>query len=207
VSVARLLAQALEPTAEGSGDAMVDRILDAALHLVAASGVRHLTMDDVAERAGVGRMTVYRRFGTRQALLDALTLRESRRCLAEIAAAFRPEDPLPERVADVFLAVMRVIRQNPLLARLARVEPEALLDELTRNDSEAFALVRGFLEAQVIAAQWGGEQPPGDPAVVAELALRLGASFVLMPDSLLTQGGEAATRQAIVALLAPLSRS
>ena len=35
--------------------------------LAAASGIRNLTMDDVADRAGVGRMTVYRRFGDKRA--------------------------------------------------------------------------------------------------------------------------------------------
>ena len=42
--------------------------------LAAASGLRNLTMDDVARRAQVGRMTVYRRFGARSALIDALRL-------------------------------------------------------------------------------------------------------------------------------------
>ena len=52
-----------------------ERILDAALALAAASGLRHLTMDDIAARAKVGRMTVYRRFGDKQRLLEALGAR------------------------------------------------------------------------------------------------------------------------------------
>jgi len=111
-------------------DAVSRRILDAALELAAASGLRYLTMDDVATRAGVGRMTVYRRFGNRAALVDALAVRECRRCLDTIAASLEPEAPVDERLAKLFTATLEVIREHPLLERLARVEPEALLREL-----------------------------------------------------------------------------
>jgi len=46
---AALLERAL--TSEVPADS--DHILDAALALAAASGLRHLTMDDIARRAGV----------------------------------------------------------------------------------------------------------------------------------------------------------
>lgn len=205
MDTATLLLRGLAPTADAPADELAERVLDAALELVAAAGVRHLTMDDVAARAKVGRMTVYRRFGTRQALLDALAAREAGRCLARVAGSFDAADPLPDRAADVFVAVLQVIREHPLLARLARVEPEALLTELTRNDSEAFALVREFLVAQVRLAQAAGELVEADPAALAELALRLGASFVLLPDGVFTDRDDAAARELMRTVLAPLS--
>src|ERR1700740_920182 len=84
---ARILALALDRGVRTHDDATEERIRDAALALGAASGLRNLTMDDVAARAGVGRMTVYRRFGGRAELIDALSVRECRRCLAIIRAA------------------------------------------------------------------------------------------------------------------------
>ena len=202
-ATARLLQQAFEPAADlPDTDPMGERILDAALHLVAAAGVRNLTMDDVAARAGVGRMTVYRRFGNRQTLIDALALREARRCLAEIAGSIHPTDPLDERVASVFLTTLRVIGAHPLLQRLARVEPEALLRELTRNDSEVFGLVRDFLVAQIRAAQTRGELRAGDPEPLAELIIRLAASFVLIPGGVFATRTEAAIRATLHTLVA-----
>jgi AcrR family transcriptional regulator len=201
---ARVLALAFDPAVPTADDQLAQRILDAALALAAASGLRHLTMDDVARRAGVGRMTVYRRFGSREALLDALAVREARRCLATIAQALDRAAPIDDRLAELFVATLGVIREHPLLARLARVEPEALLLELTRDDSAVFKLVLEFLVAEIAAAQAGGELPKGDPEPLAELALRLGASFVLMPTSVLPLGDEEATRTAVRALLQPL---
>ena len=71
-----LLARALDPAVEPPADETSERILDAALALSAASGVQHLTMDAVARRARVGRMTVYRRFGDKERLVEALAARE-----------------------------------------------------------------------------------------------------------------------------------
>ena len=203
----RLLELALDPAAETPGDAMSERVLDAALTLVAASGARHLTMDDVAARAGVGRMTVYRRFGSRQRLLDALAVRECRRCLGQIAASLDPGKPIEERATELVVATLRVIREHPMLARLARVEPEALLRELNRDSSAVFRLVRDFLVAQIHSAQAAGELPEGDPAALAEIAVRLGASFVLIPDSAIVSDDEQRTREAVRRLLAPVLRA
>jgi TetR/AcrR family transcriptional regulator, repressor for uid operon len=199
----RLLELALDPAAESPDDPTSERVLDAALSLVAASGARNLTMDDVAARAGVGRMTVYRRFGGRQQLLDDLAVRECRRCLAQIAAALDPAQPIEERATELFVATLSVIREHPMLARLARVEPEALLHELNRDSSAVFRLVRGFLVAQIRAAQTAGELPDGDPAALAEIAVRLGASFVLIPDSAIVSDDEQQTRETVRLLLAP----
>ena len=164
-------------------------------------------MDDVATRARVGRMTVYRRFGSRAALVDALAVRECRRCLDTIAAALDPEAPVDERLAKLFTATLEVIREHPLLERLARVEPEALLRELTRDRSEVFGLVHGFLAGLIREGQATGELAAGDADLLAELGIRLGASFVLMPDSRLARGDKQATREAVRAILAPLTLS
>jgi TetR/AcrR family transcriptional regulator, repressor for uid operon len=200
---ARLLALAFDPEVPTAQGASSNRILDAALELAAAAGLRNLTMDDVARRAQLGRMTVYRRFGTRRALIDALAVRESRRCLAAISEAIDPAATAADRLAALFTATVTVIREHPLLARLASFEPEALLLELTRDDSAVFRLVREFLVGLIREGQRAGELIAGDPEVLAELALRLGASFVLIPDSVLPLADEQATREAVRALIAP----
>jgi hypothetical protein len=53
-----------------------DGVLDAARTCVMAVGVRRTTFSDVARRAGVSRMTLYRRFPDLETLLSALMTRE-----------------------------------------------------------------------------------------------------------------------------------
>lgn len=48
------------------------RLLEAAARLVAERGAEHVTMQEVAEVAGVGKGTLFRRFGDRDGLLLAL---------------------------------------------------------------------------------------------------------------------------------------
>lgn len=205
-AASRLLELALEqPHDVREPDPSVDWILDAALALAAASGLRHLTMDDVARRARVGRMTVYRRFGSRAALIDALAIRECRRCLERIAPAIDLQEPAGERLVSLLAATLAVIREHPLLERLARVEPEALLRELGRDDSAVFKLVRGFLRDLIIQGQQEGELVAADPEALAELGIRLGASFVLIPHTVLPLEDEESTRMALRELLCTLT--
>lgn len=161
-----------------------DHILDAALALAAASGLRHLTMEDVARRAGVGRMTVYRRFGTREALLDALAGREARRCLAELDAASPVDAPIETQVTAGFATAIALIREHPLLSRLARIEPDVVLKTLNADDAALLRLCVGYLADRLRAAQRAGVLDGGVRAEeVAELMVRVALSFVLLPSS------------------------
>jgi AcrR family transcriptional regulator len=60
-----------------SKSARRDGLLDAATALIAAGDVDAVTMDAVAERAGVSRPLVYKHFANRGELLEALYARES----------------------------------------------------------------------------------------------------------------------------------
>ena len=67
------------------------KILEAARMLFAERGVEHVSMDDVARAACVGKGTLYRRFGDRASLAFAL-LDENERALQD--ACIRGEAPL-----------------------------------------------------------------------------------------------------------------
>jgi AcrR family transcriptional regulator len=198
------LARALDPgTALPADDAVGERILDAALTLVAASGARHLTMDDVARRAKVGRMTVYRRFGDKPGLLDALSGREVRRCLAAMDGFPRPGQPIAEQIADAFVIGQRLLHEHPLLSRLSRIEPESLLHSLVDDDSAIFGLLRAFVADRLRAAQAGliGDH---DADQTAEVLVRVMVSFALIPGTVLPVDDDARAREAALRLLAPI---
>lgn len=200
-----LLAKALQPGAEAPDDATSERILDAALELSAASGVRNLTMDEVAARAGVGRMTVYRRFGGRDALVEALAVREARRCLADLDATVDPGAPVADQIAQGFLATLRIAREHPLLARLTRHEPETALAALNANDSAVFRMSRAFVAQRLLEAQRSGLiDKEVEAEYAAELLIRVGFSFVLIGESALPLESDRLARQVARELIAPI---
>jgi AcrR family transcriptional regulator len=199
---ASLLELAMDPGVAPPDDATSERILDAALELVAEGGARALTMDAVAARARLGRMTVYRRFGGRDRLEQALGVRETRRGLAEVAAAQAdPELSAPDRIAEGFVAALRVAREHPLFSRISPVDALAAMNA---HGAGTVELARSFIEAQIRDGQARGEMREGDPRIAAELLLRLGVSFLLMPRSVIPLGDEDAARDVARTLIAPI---
>ncbi|HEX7244723.1 MAG TPA: TetR/AcrR family transcriptional regulator [Solirubrobacterales bacterium] len=184
---------------------MSERILDAALELAAASGVQSLTMDAVAQRAGVGRMTVYRRFGGKVAMLTALGAREARRCIAELDSATPPEAPMVEQVAAGFVVGIRLTREHPLIDRLVRCEPETVLAALTQEGGSLFIVIRTYMTERLSEARQAGVIGEDvDVQEAAELLVRLGISFALLPDSLLPLDDERRLREIAERMLVPI---
>jgi AcrR family transcriptional regulator len=138
-------------------------------------------------------MTVYRRFGSRDNLVEALGVRECRRSLQRMAAAVDLEEPVDARLARLFAVTIDLVRTHPLLARLARVEPESFLAVVTRDDSAVLKMIMGFLVQLTAENQATGALIDIDPEILVELGVRLGVSLVLMPDTVLAVNGEQAT--------------
>jgi AcrR family transcriptional regulator len=197
-----LLARALEAGPAAEGDETFEKILDAALIEAEAKGLERITMDAVAARAKVGRMTVYRRFGSKEELTAALAQREATRGLTEIAGAVDLSKPIPEQVADGFVAALAVARRQPLLQRLARFEPEVLLASFNDPGDPLFSMLRDFVAGQITAT--AGERLRADPEEAAEILVRIGLSYLLIPDGIVDVSDEAAARRLAATLIAPI---
>src|SRR5919201_812188 len=90
---------------DAAPDAVAERILDGALEQFQLVGLRRSTIDDVARRARVGRVTVYRRIGQKDELVEAVILRELRRLFAAVDAATATLATVEERTAEGFAVV------------------------------------------------------------------------------------------------------
>jgi AcrR family transcriptional regulator len=100
------------------------RILTAALELFIEGGVGGVSIDATAERAGVTRATVYRRWSTREALLagalaDARTQAEAG--LADWTAA--PLAELADRLVAILPGILAEPRARALIAHLVGSVP------------------------------------------------------------------------------------
>ncbi|MEU5996445.1 TetR family transcriptional regulator [Streptomyces sp. NPDC047197] len=164
-------------------DALTEQILDAAREQFMTFGLRRSTVDDVAKRAKVSRVTVYRRIGNKEALVSACLLREYRRFVGEVDEAVATLPTMEDRIVEGFVVVLRHIREHPLIGGLMRLEPETMLPFLTLESGPAFLAMRGYLTDRLRRAQRAEGKQEGDPTPVAELMVRITVSFLLNPVS------------------------
>lgn len=190
--------------AAGSAAALEDadrtsqRILDAALHEAATVGLQRLTVEDVVRRAGVARMTVYRRYPRRDDLVEALVRRETQRFLAAVADGIDNSADPHDGVAEAFIAAVRFARTHPMLRRAAHTE-----SALSAADN-AELLDRG---AAFIARHIHGDAPgqPNQPARwVADVLARLFMSYIATPPTDPDFGDDAELRRFAHDVLTPM---
>lgn len=184
-------------------DEVGESIVDAAMEEFLDYGLRRTNVDAVARRAGVSRATLYRRFRDKDALVQAVLVRESRAFFGSIAEAVAGVATEEERLVEGFTVGVRYARADRLLNRLLASDPEALLPYLTTNGELVVAAARDFLVQTSEAA------PPADdrtPAGVAEVFVRLAISFTLLPASAIPLDTDDEVRAFARAYLAPLMR-
>jgi AcrR family transcriptional regulator len=107
------------------------RILDAARSLFAARGVGEVTLEEVARAAGVGKATLFRRFGDRGALFLALLdehERELQDAILRGAPPLGPGAPPRERLLAFLDALLRLsLEHRELLLASETARPGARL--------------------------------------------------------------------------------
>ncbi|RCW38494.1 TetR family transcriptional regulator [Halopolyspora algeriensis] len=162
-----------------TGDAFAERILDGGLACFSEMGLRRPTVEDIARRAGVSRVTVYRRFENKATLIEAVLLRECQRCLTALDDAITGVEALDERIVEGFVFALRYGRGHPLVGGLLQVEPEEVLPYLTVRADTALAVAREYLAEHIRLADNGAF----DPVQIAEIMARIVVSFVVTEDS------------------------
>lgn len=177
-----LLERALLVGAAPAGEANAD-ILDAAYELFCRQGIQRTTMEDVARRARVSRITVYRRVDSKEALVEQVVLREFRHYIAHFLRDVAEAGSLAERVAIGFASALRAIRGNPLIEGLMTAEPQTLAPSILGPQGSTLAVVGQFVAGQLRREQGAGYLDPAvDVDLVAELMVRISASLLLTPS-------------------------
>ncbi len=166
-----------------------DAMLDAARDCVLAVGVRRTTLTDVARRAGVSRMTIYRRWPDVRSLVADLMTRE---WAGVVTGVMPPADggPVRPKAVDALVAGVAALRAHPLFHKIRDVDPEVLLPYLLeRRGTTQDAMLRAF-EKTLRAGHRDGTIRPGDPARQARAVLLVVQSFA-MSGHIMTDGDPA----------------
>lgn len=183
-----ILAGGLAAVVEGvlDDDETSARILGAAYELFCHIGIQRSTMEDVARRAGVSRITVYRRFATKSALVDQVIRREIRRYFDQFLVDIQHAETAADRVVLGFVSSLRAIRRNPLIGGLMAANPDALVPTTIGDGGRTLATVREF-----VAGQLRREQDAGNVSrdvkvdIVAEVMVRVCSSFLVIPSHII----------------------
>lgn len=179
----------MRPAPTGTDEAEADltrtRILDAAFDLFCTRGIRHSSMEEVARRANAARITVYRKFETKDALVDAVVMREFQRYFVQFGEDVRHTESAADRVVVGFVSSLRAFGENPLLSGLLETEPDSVIGSLIGKDGQMIAMVRRFVAGRLAVEQQTGElHAELDVDMVAEMLVRVCASFLAIPTDL-----------------------
>lgn len=153
-----------------------DRLLDAARDCLLAVGWRRTTMTDVARRADVSRMSVYRRWPDMTALIADLMTREwSTVGAALVDGQARPTAP---DIADAVSEVAARIRRGELFQKIVDVDPELLLPYLLARRGRTQDAMLHSVTTAIRAGQQAEDVRAGDPELLARSVLLLAMGFV-----------------------------
>ncbi len=160
-----------------------DRYLDAARECILATGWTRTTLTDVARRAGVSRMTIYRTWPDMQTLLADLMTREWGAVVADVAAEAEGLAPL-ERLSRGVARTVRALRSNDLLRKIVEVDPELLLPYLLRRRGRSQDNILELVTGLVAAGQADGSVREGDPTLLARSVLLAAHGFTLSAETM-----------------------
>lgn len=158
-------------------DARLDGYLDAARACILDVGWRRTTLTEVAKRAGVSRMTIYRAWPDMGSLLGDLMTREwvGIAAATQVAAA---DTTTPEGIADAALATVRALRDNELFVRIVELDPDLMLPYLLDRRGRSQEALVEILAAEVASGQAAGAIRAGDPVLMARSLTLAGHGFV-----------------------------
>ncbi|MCD0448969.1 TetR family transcriptional regulator [Actinocorallia sp. API 0066] len=177
-----------------------EKLLDAAGRLILTSGWQRLRVSHVAAEAGVSRQSAYNEFGSKEALGEALVMREFERHLDGLT------EPLVDRRDDVGAAVeeavlftFRSASANPVLKSLLTSARAGLLmgelAEVVRN-RDVPPLPHAIAAVSALVARHRPDLDQGDVNLTIDMVLRVTVSYLVTPEG---THEEAARRIAIMA--------
>lgn len=185
-----------------------DRLLDATEQLLADKGIRATTMIDVAERAGVSRAWLYRKFPDKPALVGAAIIR-----LVETSwAKSRAELSTLRSFEEQLVAGMQIGRRayddpGTLLMRLRTAEPEEFAACAGAGVSGLVPDLAGFWYPFLEAAAASGDiHPDTDLPEASEWVARVMITLGSVPGNHIDPDDPAAVRRHLRRYVLPALR-
>jgi TetR/AcrR family transcriptional regulator, repressor for uid operon len=188
---------------ESATDPVSDRILAAAAELVGRQGGRRTTMAAIAEEAGVGRATAFRRFGSKQEILDRALMRELRMLALALQESSANAETAAAALTECFVMSMRAMRHRPLLRRLAQVEPEKLI-EFTRLRRPPVLELWRRMHTSIVDTFDAADVDRAQCAALADVLIHLTLGYSVVPESSIDLKDDDQLRLMAASVIAPM---
>lgn len=158
------------------------RVLDAAHEATVTRGWDRVRIGEVAAASGISRPTLYREFGSKDGVGEALVAREADRFFVGIAAVLREHRDVATGIRSAIVFTLDESADNPLLRAIltgSRDGDVALLPFLTTRSELLLGGGRALL------ADWVGRVEPAHPSrdvdEVVDAVVRLVVSHLVAP--------------------------
>ncbi|PVX62824.1 UNVERIFIED_ORG: TetR family transcriptional regulator [Nocardia globerula] len=168
--------------APGKEDRSRIRLLDAAHEQFCKVGIQRTSMEDVARSANLSRITVYRKFATKDSLVEQVVLREFRTYFEQFLVDIELAETVDDRIVLGFVSSLRAISNNALISALIDAGPH-VHGSIVGDNGRTLAMVRQFVASQLRREQGAGTiADEVDVDLVAEMFVRVTASFLMIPS-------------------------
>lgn len=154
-------------------------VAEAVRESVLAVGVRRTTLTDVARRAGVSRMTLYRMAPDVEALILAVMTGDFAALLTDAEARASRRRSARSRLVAMTADIARRLPDEPLFRRVIDVDPDLLLPYLTERVGSTQRIAIDHLQRVIAQGQRDGSVRTGDPAIMATALLVAVAPFIV----------------------------
>lgn len=105
-------------------------------------------MDAIAREAGYSRTIIYRHFGSRDELIQAMVMRLAMRHMAALFQRFDPSADFADRVTETFVVLATEFTKEPIFALLWERGGEERVVDYVAGTTAVPALVESVLTAQ-----------------------------------------------------------
>jgi AcrR family transcriptional regulator len=156
-----------------------DAVLAATRASVLAVGVRRTTLTDVARRAGVSRMTLYRLVPDVTTLILEVMSREFATVIEAAETSARRRRTARARIAATTATVVRLLHDEPLFRRVLDVDPELLLPYLTDRFGTTQRIAVAHVRRMLAEGQQDGSVRRGDLDRMATALVLMVTPFVV----------------------------
>jgi AcrR family transcriptional regulator len=161
--------------------------LDAARDCILDVGWRRATLTDVARRAGVSRMTIYRAWPDMPSVLGDLMTREWSEVVAVAVAAADTaastaggeQASAADRIVAEVVGTVRALRENELFVRIVELDPHLLLPYLLDRRGRSQQAIAELTAGRIREGQADGSVREGEPMAMARALLLAMHGFVL----------------------------